>query len=340
MRQAVAFVFLITLIACVPIPGAGAQRTASTAGTIAFSRDGSIWAIGSGGAGLVKITHGPGDWAPNWAPNGEVIAYVHDQPTKEVSNVNVDLYLVDTDGTAAGKRTRRIFNAAPTSLEHGVAAVDQVHDLAWSKSGSLTFVYFGSLYLASPPTYKAREVVKGSPSLLVEDSGGFSPDSRSIVWTDDVSGIYTVDVATGHTKKLVPSEIAGDLTGSPLWSLDGRTIAFTSTGLSADTLWTAAATGGKPTRVTASAHVDFLAWSPDSRVLSFSDWEKMNVMDVQSTGGQPVTLGPGDMASWAPDGSKLVVSAASDDQSPISVVSANGSGATKIATGTYAAWRP
>src|SRR4051794_1047890 len=101
---------------------------------------------------------------------------------------------------------------------------------------------------------------------------GFSPDGRLIAYRDSRHGIneddevWVMDRDGRHARNLTRDH-GNDW--SPAWSPDGRTIAFASTRSGSLELWTMAADGSRPRRVSRSPG-EYPSWSPDGARIAFS----------------------------------------------------------------------
>ncbi len=136
----------------------------------------------------------------------------------------------------------------------------------------------------------------------------WSPDGMFIVYADETtviapntrfsgSALRVVSVATGERRQLS----SGDGV-QPSWSPHGHRIAYWAlqAGKAQRDLWTVAATGGEPVRVTDDPAVDWNpVWSPDGRYLYFSSdrsgggfnlW-RVEIDEVTGQpGGEPETM--------------------------------------------------
>ena len=161
---------------------------------------------------------------------------------------------------------------------------DDEYSPAWSPDGNQIAFLSSSdaglgLYVAS---------VSGSPSVRKvyipaettrweQGALSWSPDGKSFVLVDHIgaqpsSSIYLIDVETmrAHTLTAPPSGWEGDL--SPVFSPDGRKIAFLRASESwvMDLFWIPAA-GGMPHQITHDAKtINGIAWSSDNRSIVFS----------------------------------------------------------------------
>jgi Tol biopolymer transport system component len=144
----------------------------------------------------------------------------------------------------------------------------------------------------------------------------FSPDGRLIAYRDSRHGInkddeiWVIDRDGGHARNLTRDQ-GNDW--SPAWSPDGRTIAFASTRSGSLELWTMAADGSRPRRVSSSP-AEYPSWSPDGSRIAFSIVSAGAVqIGIVRRGGQgeraltPPTENS-ELPAWSPDGSLIAFS--------------------------------
>jgi len=91
-----------------------------------------------------------------------------------------------------------------------------------------------------------------------------SPDGKRLAFSA-LSRIYVMDLPTGQPKRLTTSAV-GEF--APVWSPDGRSIAFVTWAPEGGHLWKIAADGGTPQQLTKrAAFYSDLAWTPDGQRL-------------------------------------------------------------------------
>src|SRR5260370_631028 len=95
-----------------------------------------------------------------------------------------------------------------------------------------------------------------------------SPDGKSILF-DMVGDLYTLPIQGGQAKRIT-SGLPFD--SQPVFSLDGKMIAFTSDRDGSDNLWIANADGSDPKQLSKDKQGDFIspAWTPDGEYVLVS----------------------------------------------------------------------
>ena len=155
----------------------------------------------------------------------------------------------------------------------------------------------------------------GEPGLYRQ--AAFSPDANQIavIRTDIESGypdVWVFDVATGRGHP-VTSDTAVE--SAPLWSPDGKTIAYASVRDRVTTLFRRAADGsGREEQIHRQESGMLLTdWSRDGRFLTF--WSNEGLFVLPLTGNrEPVAIEPGRGARFSPDGQYLAYNAADGKQ--------------------------
>ena len=112
------------------------------------------------------------------------------------------------------------------------------------------------------------------------ESFSLSPKARRAVFSAR-GDIFTVPAEKGPTRNLTRSSDAHDRL--PSWSPDGKRIAFVSDRSGEEQVYVVEQAGGEPVRLTEGVRGRLyrLRWSPDSKMIAFSDKEgKVYVLDV------------------------------------------------------------
>jgi Tol biopolymer transport system component len=142
--------------------------------------------------------------------------------------------------------------------------------VAWSPRGGRLLVTRADGSVAV--TDLRGTVIAGAPAAL--SGATWSPDGRLVAGvrhTGDTDALVVWDPHAGTLTQLA----SGERLGQPVWSPDGRTLAFAAVpagraGDAAAQLNVVAATGGEPRAIAALATADDRAvWSPDSRALYY-----------------------------------------------------------------------
>jgi Tol biopolymer transport system component len=131
-----------------------------------------------------------------------------------------------------------------------------------------------------------------------------SPDRRTIAF--DLQGSLWTMPVTGGTASRITDEYYD--ARQPVWSPDGRTLAFQSYRDGTWRIWTIAVDGSNPMSITSGPFDDREPhWSPDGTRIAFSSDRSGNydiwVLDLQSRQITQVTRDPGDdfAPTWSPD---------------------------------------
>ncbi len=183
----------------------------------------------------------------------------------------------------------------------------------WSPDGKKAAFYTreGPLWIVpvSPETGRAT----GLPRKLIDINFGWqgpvswSPDSEKIVFfgtKGEYQGdIWTISVKNGALTKVTDDPI---FEFNPLWSPDGKTIAYNK---SRSEIWAVSPDGGNPQKIIDVRRGSPVAWSPDSNWLLFLAPEMKyrlyrfadgRVFDIN----QPIGFQA--FFSWSPDGKNLL----------------------------------
>jgi tricorn protease len=163
------------------------------------------------------------------------------------------------------------------------------YDVRWPSLGSdgIAFENGGYIYILDLPTESLRKVsinlITDQESLrpqYVDVSGmiydfNIAPDGNRAVFTAR-GDVFTVPAKEGNTRNLTNSSGAHDK--APVWSPDGKWIAYISDETGEDEIYLVSQDGADKTRLTTDGHCwrNSIFWSPDSKKLAFSD--KNNIL--------------------------------------------------------------
>jgi hypothetical protein len=193
----------------------------------------------------------------------------------------------------------------------------------------------------------ARSFTGGKPVVLVAEPGfdltepAVSPDGRQVAYrrtggTDDDLWVRAVD---GSGKPVRLTSVAG-VERRPVWSADGRTIAFTHHDASgARSVWTVPAAGGTAARRATGAFDP--AFLPDGMTLVVAAETPARLEIVDPAGRRtPVPGGDGGTSpAVSPDGTAVAFHLRAPNQPSLAVTSLTGSGPAAIYPGLVS-WAP
>lgn len=267
-----------------------------------------------------------------WAPDGGTLYFT----SNAAPGGTYEVFRVSADG------------GEPVQLSHNAPGVrpEPKSSLSLSKDGR-TLVFTSSRFFQSYDNVFTMPVSGGVPTAvtfndaMIHAAPALSPDGGTLAWyarTGMDTRIFVKDLrAPTSWPRLLMPESRNER--GPLWSPDGRSLAFSRGG----DLWIQDLAGGEPRRVIEAAYAGgngSPVWSPDGTRLAFttgkSGFGQVGVVEVASGRVTPITLAPrehGDV-SWSPDGRSLVfVRADSMGMADELVVApADGSGGERVLT--------
>jgi len=295
-------------------------------------RDGkALYVMNADGSGLRIVARVSQLAAPAWSPDGRRIAF---QGLRD--RHSVALYVVNADGS--GQRTLARSGNAP----------------AWSPDGrSIAFETSSKLHVVNADGSGHRVLTRLWNGR--KESLAWSPDGRKLAFLADSGPVldhlgrggcgqycfqlYVLNSDGSGLRNLTSKLAAGrgfgpSLASDPVWSPDGRRIAF----VRPDTrfgVYVVNADGSgmrnltpKPMRAAYAAP----AWSPDGRKIAFAVARDGNseiyLMDADGSGQRNLTRNlayDGDPA-WSPDGQKITFVSNRDGRYKVYLMNADGSG--------------
>jgi Tol biopolymer transport system component len=257
-----------TRLALTVSPGTGAGPSAG------------IHVIEAGKPGLTRLTTTRGDMQPAWSPDGRRIAYMSpvrvppppglpDGPSLIDSR---EIFVMNADGSDARRLVGVDQQASPSPNA----------PLRWSPDGSKL------LY------YSVREVCD-----LVEELGDVG-DKPGCIKASSVAETYVVDVATGALTRV---SIDTGVAPWPVWSPDGKRIAFTSSREGNDDVYVMNPDGSNVKRLTNHPEGDqWPSWSPDGKRIAFQSYRDGNweIYVMNADGSKQTNVSRNAAADWEP----------------------------------------
>ena len=230
------------------------DRVAFVVTTLSEERDAylsNIWTVAVDGGEPRRLTSGAKrDGAPRWSPDGGRLAFVSERQ----GDSRPQLYVMPTDG---GEATRL------TEQAQGVS------EPVWSPDGKR--LAFLSRVGGDEPQQKESAEALSRPARVITtlkykmNSEGFVYDRRT--------HLFVVDADDGNVNQLTDGDYNHD---GPVWSPDGKTLAFTSAQHTerdeddASDVWVIAVDGGDARRVTDTAGpVGRPSFSPDGQTIAY-----------------------------------------------------------------------
>jgi hypothetical protein len=164
---------------------------------------------------------------------------------------------------------------------------------------------------------------------------------------EGVSTIYTVDVGSGQSQRLVSDWLME--ARRPAWSPDGSKIAFNVRSEAGYDIYTSDADGSGVTNITNSPQIDYsrATWSPDSTRLAYGTTCGVNNNEIcvlRIGENRPVNItnsaGQDYDPSWSPTSNQIAFVSDRDGTTSIYVMFDDGSRLRHLAAGTSPAWSP
>ena len=255
----------------------------------------SLAACGSdpGDWGAIKVDFDTADSAPDWSPDGKLIAF---SSNREGGGI----FVVGTDG----KGIRRVTATKGKAPE-------------WSPDGKeIAFEAPDGLRVIAVTGKGEHRVARVSSSGEQSMAPAWSPDGKRIAFVREVSDgsfvIFVVPRNGGASRRLLKPAFDPDdpnwsiLTASeltPAWSRDGKRVAYNDR--EGVVYFADVATGDRETVTTDGPGFD-PTWSPDSSKLAYQCSGSLCIVDLASDAFTTL-LGDAGAPSWSPDGKEVAV---------------------------------
>lgn len=282
------------------------------------------------------------DFGPAYSPDGRQIAFYRR------SGDSAGLYLLE----AASGHVRRVTGlsigpSGPLTALTGGPAVLPLQSVSWSSDGRyVSFVDRDSIaapygvFLWSLERNHRVRVTSAPPGSLGDSSATFSPQGTMLAFAryqDGFTGdIYVVSLPSGNPVRLTSdSKRIRGLT----WSLDGRSIVFSSDREGQPGLWRVAASGGVPQRVSGVTETAaFPSLHAQHDTLVYMHWDgdhgiwRVPLGHSAQPGAELTRLDPfredNEHPRYSPDGRRIVFS--SDRSGPREIWLSDATGANPV----------
>ena len=346
-----------------------------------------LWVVSSSGGNPTPVTEGQtNEWNPTWSADGRKLYFASNRG----GSMDLWQQLISKDGKPEGdpqpvttgvEIRSAVFSPDGTKLAYSrgrwVSNLWRVPILSdrvanWGDAEQITFDNAFLQFFDLSPDGQRLAVSSdraGNQDLWILPSGGgemvrlttdptpdwqprWSPDATEIAFYAYRSGnrdVWVMPSSGGPARQLTSHPSAEVYVG---WSPDGRYIAFDSWRSGNRDVWIVEAQGGEPRQVTTRPASDVMeAWTPDGQWLTVNS--ERSFWRVSVSGGEPelLTRGPGNGASWSPDGKLMYYNGAGerddslwafalDDRREYRVADLTGrrgslSGATSATDGSY-----
>jgi Tol biopolymer transport system component len=249
---------------------------------------------------------GDGDTTPAFSPDGRTLAFARFQD----GETRADLYVLrlaagyTAEREPARLRSANLLNFAP----------------AWTPDGK-EVVFSANTLTAGSGLWRIQVSTKATPRKLAFAPGEASTPAVSqqlnrLAYSEDKydTNIWRIDLQGPGSRPSAPAQFIASTRpeSAPMFSPDGKRIAFVSQRSGASELWVCDNDGSNPAQLTSLAGppIGALQWSWDSQSIAFWVVKKENEMYVISAnGGIPRRLstppGGGKFPYWARDGQSL-----------------------------------
>jgi Tol biopolymer transport system component len=292
----------------------------------------AIWTTTSDGSQQqVVVQQAAGLYSPRFSPAGDAIYYLSQgEQARDLWKAPVD----PGTGEAAGE---------PVLLLSGLQAGD--HMTLSSDGTRLVYtreVSHSNLWLVereeAGDSPKTKRLTTGT---LWHGAPRFSPDGRSVALTRGSRSKTDIFILSLEDREIEQLTFLGADSWQPVWSPDGREIAFGSTQGGAPQVWSVGSRGGTPRPFEKTSLSKDLAWAPGSRILYQRPGDSgFHFLDAKSEEETPFAADdaggmsasdPLQFFSWmfsprySPDGARVAVKCQCPDGEGIWVHSVRGS---------------
>jgi dipeptidyl aminopeptidase/acylaminoacyl peptidase len=313
--------------------GKWVSYTLSSVDVAGDKRDTDIWMVSADGKENLRVTSSTdSESAPRWSPDGKYLSFLSSRPGKAKG---AQVWVIDRRGGEAQQLTD---------------VKGRLSGYEWSPDGKKLALIVRE---DESDEKKPADPKDEKPKPIVIDRYAFKRDGAGYISGTKRSKIHLFDVETKKLEMITPENF--DENG-PVWSPDGRMIAFTSNRAAdgdrvpnSDVWVVEAKAGSSPRKLTAFTGADTSpVWSPDGKSIAYlmgsehklGEYNMNRLAVVPVDGGAPkivsASLDRGVMSpQFTPDGRQLEFLVADDMSVYPARVSVNGGAVERMVGGKF-----
>jgi Tol biopolymer transport system component len=305
----------------------GDQQSEISNGKIAFMKERDIYVMNSDGTGQTNLTRTKeGVGGGVWSPNGKKMAFFA-RPAGERS---LDIYVINADGTGATNLTR-----TKASTEAAPSWAPDSKKITYLRSSDPGSEIYTDIYVMNSDGTNQTRLIKAMDTKNFEvglESPAWSPDDEKIAFVRTTRVVP--DNSNSASSSAVPATGPSELymmkpegtalrklsdemsyAQSPLWSPEGKEIAFSGSGEKGEKKYVVNADGMELRELLPNVrdHISSYSWSPNGKKIAFAAVHYRGELDIyvsaaDGTGQSNLTSTKTiieDEPSWSPDGKHI-----------------------------------